>query len=245
MEKALKYSILMPCLNRQTQLNNTLASFAWHYGLHDRTDYEVILMEDSKTTDDLSAVVNAWRLAINICHVKQECPGFNPSTLFNAAAKCAAGEYLILTSPECLHFVDVLGMFDEILEAKPEAYVIGSCMSARKVGRFTSPDNFDYKEDRWYQHSVYNNKGLHFCSVLSKSQYTMVGGFDEKYADGIAYEDDAFRDIIKLRGIEVIPVDAAVVLHQEHDKPANTMMTAAEYRRRIKRNRDLYKKGLS
>lgn len=45
-----------------------------------------------------------------------------------------------------------------------------------------------------------------------------VGGFDERYAPGLAYEDDEFLARVKRAGIKVEIIDDPFVVHQKHKR---------------------------
>jgi len=67
----------------------------------------------------------------------------------------------------------------------------------------------------------------------------VAGGFDDRYADGIAYDDNAFRDRVARAGIPFAVRDDILVLHQWHDK-LSQVLPKAEDRRRRERNRVMY-----
>ena len=66
-----------------------------------------------------------------------------------------------------------------------------------------------------------------------------VGGFDERFCDGVEFDDDAFRLRVERAGVEFICRDDAVVVHQEHEVLRRTMLRA-EYMRLRERNRQLF-----
>jgi len=108
----------------------------------------------------------------------------------------------------------------------PSAYIVCACEHV----------NEDFKRIKWYQHSVENPRKFHFCSAISRSQYLDIHGFDERFSDGIAYDDDAFLMNIKRNNIKIIEKDNAIVLHQIHDKYKTNR---AEL---VNKNKQLYKK---
>lgn len=70
----------------------------------------------------------------------------------------------------------------------------------------------------WFQHSVHNNRRLHWCSVISKKNYLKVGGFDKTYSSFCGYDDDDFRETIIKSGIEIVVRDDLICVHQEHER---------------------------
>jgi glycosyltransferase involved in cell wall biosynthesis len=222
----IKYSIVMPYINRYTQLKATLESFDRLYS--HRNDFEVIIVEDVKNRvhdtnhRDLYAAVRQFRQIKNInIVVAGNINQFNPSALYNHGVVMASGEYIVLTSPECLHENDVLGAFD----ADPGLinYVVAACRAHEGAKR------------AWFQHSEHRPQNYHYCSCIKRRDYVYLGGFDEAYSDGIAYDDNDFRDKIANSHMVTVPIDNAIVRHQKHDKDS-----PADYTERVARNKALY-----
>lgn len=222
----MKYSFLMPYFKRVKQLHNTLASFVHHYA-GKRADYEIILLEDVKNVRDeqdheqFTEIVRAFSSLMNIVPVKTDYENcHNPAPLFNLGAiTMAKGKFLIITNPECFHKADVLSGLDEEFAKDESSYVVCSCASIVSYN-FWIKDFFEFKysHHRWYQHSEYRNAMYHFCSAISKENYTKVGGFDESYRDGIGYEDNDFIETIKKAKIPIVTRDDLLVLHMQHEK---------------------------
>lgn len=208
----MRYSVIMPYHKRAEQLTNTIKSLQKHYGF--RYDWEIVLIEDRKNYNNpkehekLMSIIGHFSGGIAIKYAvataKKTC--WNPSPHFNQAAELAKGTYLVLTSPECEHKNNILYGFDVEFWLNPDKYIICGC------------------EDKslptgWRQHSQHNRTRFHFCSAISKERYTNIGGFDEKYADGIAYDDNDFLcKVLSAEGITVVERDDLVVVHQPHEK---------------------------
>lgn len=223
----MKYSFIIPYYNRYAQFKRTLLSFAELY--YDRHDFELVVIEDNKQTSEMSAqlarLLDAYS-NINphvnvICNAMEDC--YNPATAYNLGASKAKGQYIILTSPECMHENNILAGLDAELAINPHVYIVCAC-------RADHP-----KHNNWYQHSVYRNQQYHFCSILSKHNYNMIGGFDERYSMGYGYDDDSFRDRVYNKNIPVVVRDNLVVYHQPHNKER-----PKDYKYRHERNRQLY-----
>lgn len=227
----MKYSIIMPYYKRAEQLKATLESFEEHYGR--RYDFEIVIVTDSKMTAaehrELIDITNTSKFLITIIGDGNKKPCFNPSTAFNRGVESSCGDYIVLTSPECLHQSDILAGLDEEFEARPFSYVVCGCMAAPRA-----------KKDRgkafvWYQHSEHKNNQYHFCSCLHRDLYKEVGGFDERFTDGYGYDDDAFRDRVRMKGVFFKNRDDLIVFHQDHEKKK-----PPGWRELLQRNRDLY-----
>ncbi len=216
----MKYSIIMPYHKKRT-LHNTLLSCQHHYG--SRNDYEILVMEDCKNVADrdehraLLTILNEFSGELYIRHIETQFENcYAPSRIFNAGVRVAAGQFIVLTNPECVHMTDVLGQFDVALRKNISAYIIAGCYSTddtKPVKRFT-----DFKPVRkiWLQHSKLINRGLHWCSVLSKANYDKVGGFDEEYAAGFGREDVDFIRRVRSEIVDVMARDDILVVHQNH-----------------------------
>ena len=221
----IKYSILMPYHKRAGHLHNTFISFIHHY--RERNDYEVIIVEDIKNTNDYSehsvllkeielfskeGIVIVYLFAGNI-------DSWNPSSLFNEAAKRANGKYLIITNPECFHKTDILVGLDEEFKKDSGVYVVCACESVKNCKMFI--DNFhkfDGIHHRWYQHSIHRNEMYHFCTAISKKNWEKIGGFDERFSLGVGYDDNDFRDGVIAAKIPIVLRDDLHTIHQWHGK---------------------------
>ncbi len=209
MKYSIKYSILMPYYNRLEQFEKTLSSFVFQYS--ERKDIEIILVLDNKVTKNeaykLFALIKK-NPELNINVFGRATNSWNPCESFNIAASFAKGDYFVLTNPECYHITDVLSGADIEFERDKGVYVVCACKALKK----------DFTMHRWNQHSVLRNTGYHFCSVLHKDTYWSVNGFDERFSNGFAYDDDAFRDSLKNKGIQFVYRDDLVVYHLFHEK---------------------------
>lgn len=241
-ENMIKYSILMPYYERSSQLHWTLSSLIYQY--KKRKDYEVIIVQDTKNSDDVANVAALFRPSIDILMVRMSGEDtYNPACLFNSAARVARGKFLILTSPECLHWTNVLSIFDEELHKNHDAYVVAACESATNCSKNVSAMcDFEYDHHMWYQHSEHRNLCYHFCSVISQKLFNELGGFDERYANGVGYDDDDFINRVRQAGIAIVTRDDAWTIHQEH-KRTHQLIPRRQYMKLLERNRRLFKTG--
>jgi len=227
----MKYSFLMPYFDRSSQLYNTLISFKHHYSK--RSDYEIILIEDTKNNDGLHKVVASFNNFFSI-YIFPGDDKPNPSTAFNVAATKAKGEYLVITNPECFHQTNILDAMDKSFAINPDSYFVCACRKIIEVKpkRIKDISDLKYRATTWFQHSKRNNNCFHFCTAIKASSYPM---FDERYSDGVAYDDIAFRETLKSMNIKFVTNDKALVLHQKHSKDKTNRGALA------KRNKNLYK----
>lgn len=219
----MKYSIIMPYHNRFLHLQNTLVSFKHWY--KDRDDFEIIIVEDYKNQMDsvehlnLLSLIDEYEDLCPIKHIKysvKEC--YNPAGMFNLATISADGEYLILTNPECLHEVDILSGLNNLIKENNTRYIVCSCKSIYNQNQIKNLDDLTYTFDMWYVHGEHYPRKIHFCTCISRDVMCAIGGFDEEYMKGIAYEDDDFVKKIEDVKYPIHHADDLVVLHQAHSR---------------------------
>jgi hypothetical protein len=226
----MKYSIFMPYIFRAPQLWNTLISFLHHYS--DRDDYEVILVEDVKNKriegehELLLEVVKYFEPKLNLRFFETDWPRVtNPAPFYNFCAEKAQGEYFVITNPECFHYTNILAGFDEEFAKDKYVYLLASCVD-REVrndkSAYTSPE-----EEQWicnfhdfkFESKRSRNSALyHFCSAMYYTTWDLVGGFCNEYAEGVAAEDDDFRDQIHFMEVEFVLCEDLIVVHQAHNR---------------------------
>lgn len=140
-----------------------------------------------------------------------DVPGSNPCLPFNVAAKMARGDVLTLTNPECLPLTQMRSL------GTHEGYAVAQCYSEPEGGLRDMPNRparFDGDEG-WYVHPQFNARPFHFLATIPKDLYFEIGGFDEDFRLGVAWEDEDLVRRIKLKGIPITFMDETV-LHQWH-----------------------------
>jgi len=222
----LKYSIILPYHKRRDHLYNTLITFKHHYSKY---KYEVIIIEDYKNYKDreehqaLYDVIDKFSNNIVIItgfSLIQDC--YNPAPLYNLAAKLANNEFLIISSAECFHPTNILSELDREFDVDRNCYIVCACEDVvgpegrGEVIRFKNFSEFNTTHRIWLQHSKFNNRGFHFCSAISKDKYLEIGGFDENFRFGVAYDDNDFRDNIIYHNIPIKLRDDLIVCHMNH-----------------------------
>ena len=92
-------------------------------------------------------------------------------------------------------------------------------------------------QNGWYNHSKHNPCALHFCTAITKKDLEKLGGFDERYAGGIGYDDLDFINRVRGR-LKVKMIDSPFAVHQAH--------TPTDYKGNYElfmRNQKLYSTG--
>ena len=63
------------------------------------------------------------------------------------------------------------------------------------------------------------DRAYHFSTAITRKDLECLGGFDELFALGIAYDDNEFLSRIKKKNLDILFVDDELVLHQNHYSP--------------------------
>lgn len=166
-------SIVMPYWKRRDELIRTLKSYRPY------KDIEVIIVDDG-SGDDIPAAV---RLPLKEI-------AKNPCVPINAGVKAAEGNIIVITGPEITHTAPIL---DEMKKTLEETGHTG----------YVSASAWSKESKRWNCHSSVNGKtpgswpipegaGFHFCAMMYKSFFNEIGGFDEAYREGQAFDDNDF-----------------------------------------------------
>lgn len=225
----IKYSILLPYYHRPEQLRRTLQSFVAEY--YYRNDFELIIIEDQKQTEnqslELESLLYEYKSNIFFIWIRSQAKNaYNPAQAYNEGAAIARGKFVVLTSPECMHAVDILEGFDQEFTKQEESYVICACKAFQQNNKF----------HMWYHHTEHRNVEYHFCSALLKESYfSRVGGFNEAYTQGYGYDDNSFLLRIQKAKIPIIHRDDLLVHHLWHEK-----VVPSTYKELLKRNRNLF-----
>jgi GT2 family glycosyltransferase len=159
----------------------------------------------------------------------------NPCIPFNIGFKEAKGEKIIIQNPECFHADDILSFVDSNLT--DSNYLSFACYSINELTTSVINEIRNHSDilnektyvqravtydgdEGWYNHSSYRPCGFHFCSAITKKNLEELGGFDERYANGIAFDDDEFLHRLKLK-LNLQFVDNYVSVHQWHYSSTN------------------------
>jgi hypothetical protein len=197
-------------------------SYAYHY--KGRDDYEVIVVEDSKRTDEfsewLSDVIYEYSKYIRIRHlIYNNDNNYCPASIINHGVLNARGEYAVLTCPECVHIDNILAGMDEEFNNNTDAYVVAACANVSFAGKAESFEVLaSIKPGSWRQHTKHENTFLYWCAALSRKNFWGLGGLDQMYSAGISTEDTDFVKKIKQMKMTIVPRDDLVVYHIDHER---------------------------
>lgn len=221
-------SIVMAYYNRKPLLLKTL-DFIKRSSIK---DYEIIIVDDGSSPEHKLNNIDDIKL-IEI--ESKEKTWVNSCIPFNIGFKEAKGDIIIIQNPECLHFRDIM---KHAINIKDNEYITYACYSLpiNWDGIIRDKNVTHDGDEGWYNHSIYRPVGYHFCSAITRKNLEELGGFDERFKDGIDYDDNEFLTRVKRKGLNIKIIDNPIVLHQFHYNPG--------YRPKGKSNKELYQQIL-
>lgn len=243
-------SIVTAYHNRKDLLINTLKTI----NNSEYKDIEFILVDDCSSEEHRVEDLIEQFPFLRVIRVEKEDKWYvNPCVVFNKGFKEVKGDIVILQNPECLHVGDILNVASEI---DVDEYLSFACYSIDKdkTDKISSLPDLNFEsllnivepepksvgsdgDNGWYNHSKFRPMGYHFCSVIHKSNLDKLGGFDERYADGIAYDDNEILVRISRMGLKIKIPNNPFVVHQWHYSSNNYQHLEAT--KLIERNRNL------
>lgn len=233
-------SIVMAYFERKSLLIKTLQSIE----KSSIKDIEVIVVDDysceAERIEDLQSIYSF----LKVIRVSKEEKWYECSCVaYNRGIAAIKGDIVIIQNPECLHIGDVLKYVVENIT--DDNYLSISAYSIHKLwlgnlekyvsGFKELPQRKAVNDFGWRNHPVYHPVYLHFCSALTRKNMDILQGFDERYAMGIAYDDNELVERVTRLGLKKeIPTEVSVI-HQGHDKKIY-----ANYSDKIKKNKTFF-----
>lgn len=219
-----KYSYIYPVRNRADLLRRGLQSLvAMEYS---QDEYEVVIA-DYMSEDDIYSVLYEFTGLINMKYLRIDPRRYeshpiyfkngkcNPAFAQNLAVREAEGEFIILTSPEIVHWSKNLINLDKIEDLKNK-FVYGKVIEKAEKEVFDIHFPFGIIDKICIGTPLcdWDIKGarsvtLYFIGVLSRELFLRYGGIDEYYMTGIAYDDEDFGN-----RMEKVP-DLKLEFHKE------------------------------
>jgi len=231
-------SIVSAYYDRKDLLLHTLTSMAYS----EFKDFEYVIVDDGSAenhrVEDLVGSYPFIRVIRIEPSQKWHC---NPCIPFNIGLKAAVGNIIIIQNPECIHIGDVISRARR--SAELNKYLVFSCYSLSRnntsklreinfsapieniklqllntIGPFLprSCDTHD-RYDSWFAHPIHRRCLFNFLTVIMREDLYDLGGFDEDFAKGFAYDDTNFASRIEKRKMVVDIIEEPFCLHQYHD----------------------------
>lgn len=224
-----KVSIVMGYYNRKTLLIKTLESIQKY---SDYLNFEVVIVDDaSKEEERLEDILSMFDFDIVLHRISpEEKKHINPCIAYNKAFSLASGEVIIIQNPECFHVGDVISRASSINEGEYLSYhcyslnkeetnqVIECDLEEQEIPNIVLQEKAISRdgESGFYVHKSLRPDAMHFCTAITKTDLDKLGGFDERFADGYAFDDREFFDRINRLGLDIVHVDDPLVFHLNH-----------------------------
>lgn len=215
---------------------------------------EVIAVDDGSEEHERLEDLQDEFPFLKIIRLEKENKWYENSCIpFNIGFRAAKGDKIIIQNPECYHYSPILRHVQDHLRAN--IYLSFGCFSLdkettdhldsflveNKIMEIIKENAYGVKNDGalgWYNHSFHRPHALHFCTAISKKELDKLHGFDERFALGIAYDDNEFIQRVR-KILKVEFVDAEIVLHQNHYKP-QSMSYALNPKKEVLMSRNQY-----
>jgi len=245
-------SLVMAYYNRPDLLYFTLRTLQLS---SQRNVTEVIVVDDGSLPDQKASLVcNGFDLNIKIIDISPTTKTwFNSCIPFNRGFREAKGNIIIIQSPECFHFGDVI--LHALQNVREDNYVLYSCKwipegITKEFHNLKNASEIEEKfketfflsllerRDRWYHHPIHNPTMYHFTAAINrKTLLDGLGGFDERYGEGYCFDDNEFLERVKRSPltIEMVQSKICCTIHQFHPKFSINNLDA-----RWKRNYNLF-----
>jgi len=223
--------------DRQRQLLQTLESFKQY----NPKDFNVIIVDDNESIHEASIFALPYKVTI----LKIENEGWtNPVIAYNSGILEALKGFpkiIIMQHSECCHQGNVL---KRAMQITNKEYISFGCYCLvegeipETVVINNSPKEYSGNSG-WYNHPVYRPVGYNFCSAITTKNLIRLNGFDERFKDGNAYEDNYFLHQVKTLGLKLEITADPFVFHQWHpisNRAGSTSRNSVLYTELVKEN---------
>lgn len=235
----MKIAVVMSYYERFPQLMRTLETIRQT----SVKDYQIVIVDDASPSplamrgDDLHVIriepeQKTWR-----------CQDPATNTGIKYALDVCNAEIIIIQNPECFHVGDVLKYAAENTTEKD--YITFAALNITKEQTFNPETDIQLlirsttaprTETMWYNHPLHRPCYYEFCAAIHRNNLIRMNGYDERFAEGIAFNDDYFFHRIKLMGLQLQIIPTPMVVHQWHDRSYR----AKDEGKYVLRNRDLW-----
>lgn len=204
----------MSYYNREPQLIKTLQSFR-KYNPH---EFFVVVVDDNSPEE----LKMPWTPFPVIYLKTPNKEWINPAPAFNWGFIVALEwnpDIIIIQNPECYHYGNIIEYAKKVTD---ETYISFGCYSQGQGEELGSIINdrgatVDF-ESAWYNHPIHRPTGYHFCSAITANNLIKINGFEERFAYGVAYDDNYLLHQIKCLGLKVEITAEPFVIHQWHER---------------------------
>jgi GT2 family glycosyltransferase len=202
-------SVVMPYWRRQEILYECLESYR---ALYPTEQLEIVVVDDGSPEPVVVPPDMPW--PVSVVSLPRKFIALNPCVPFNSGVSISSGEFVVLTNPENVHRSPILGaMRERVREMGAHGHLAAAC--------------WDGELKRWLCHStdepdpktvgrapIPAQSGLHFCAMLHRQFYDDIGGFDEAYRNGRAYDDNDLLWKLHVAGATFAIADDLITDHK-------------------------------
>jgi len=215
-------TIVMTYHNRPESLAWTLESLR-HSAVK---DFNVLIVNDNSDAD-IKLPDLPYKVRVINSNVKNDTWSGKYVCVFNMAFFYALQDnpdIIIMQHSECYHKGDIMSY--ALKEVSKDNYISFGCYA---LGKDETPDTVKIidrpctqdGQRSWYNHPIIRPVGYQFCAAMTAENLIKLNGFDERFKDGVAYEDNYFLHQIKMLGLKVQITDDPIVYHQYHPVQGN------------------------
>lgn len=255
----MKISIVTSYYNRKPQFINTLKTIQRSSQID---NVEVIVVDDCSSPEHQLLDIPEQFPFVKVITLKSEDRWYtNPCVPFNVGIKAATGDVIVLQNPECLHVGDILAdVVNRINDNVYLTYGVYSINQEMTNNLYDLPYDNEYifsmiksqiapmvnvnyvaeGQACWYNHSIHRPAAYHFVSAISKTNMDRINGFDERYSNGIGFDDDEILYRIKLLGLDVQIHDEPFAIHQWHYSENNFFAKSWDVGAALNQNRRIF-----
>lgn len=217
--------ITMTYYNRPLQLKKTLDSIR----KSEYKNFEVIITDDA-SDEEIKINKLDYDFPITIIRIPDAikdwtCPIIPYNVGIYTAIKKRA-EIIMVQNAECIHEGDII--YHASNNVSEENYLSYACYSLDENNTFDSNLNihkviessnvgaWGNGVNAWYNHSQHRAMYFDFCSAMTVGNMIKLNGYDERFADGMAFADNDFINRISNLGLTSNIIDTPFVIHQWH-----------------------------
>lgn len=231
-------------------------------------DFEVIVVDDGSNEENRLEDLEAEFHFLKVIRLDPKNKWYINSCIpFNIGFRAAKGDIVIIQNPECTHYGDIMNYVYHNLKLNDYisfgAYSLdksttdainktnAAFLESLQIPFYEKAISYD-GEAGWYNHSIYRPKGFHWCTAIYKADLDALGGFDERFALGVAFDDNELLARIQKKEMNFRIIDEPFVLHQNHfnleegtNKSINPFYTRKDAKLLWEKNEYLFSKTLN
>ena len=206
----MKLSIVIPYYNRKSLLLNVLKTID-----KSTEDIEIIIVDDGSNKEHRLEDISINH-DIKLIRLERSNIWRGPCIAYNTGFKAATGDWIMINSSECIHVGDIIGYVFANMDT--EKYIAFSTYMSKQADDFR--DVFNMKntikyDNFWGVHSSVGNC-IPYCGVIAKEKMDILGGYDERFVNGIGFDDYDFTHRVINLGLKVKIIDDPFAIHQWH-----------------------------